>query len=314
MSGWRWALLGFAIVLQSGLAFADSDSDQENYDLGVVAMENKDCIRAADAFDRVTGDMRRDASFMRYGARANECAGRLEKALQFYRQLDTDGAGDLILRRKIAELRYKIETQAHPGAGAAATPAPADTPAPAVNGRSAVTFRSPDADHHYEVVAVTASGGRERCSVTFLQPCTMTIPVGPATVTVSGSGSITQSLTIPAAATILTIHYDGRHGQLITGTVLTVVGVSALVYGVNRFNATQDNTPNANTNAFAGFGAFFGGAGAITGLSLILIDQVRNRGNGIRSDETAQADGPSFAGATVIPLHNGAAAGVTFTF
>src|SRR5271167_3717728 len=103
--------LAFAFVLVILPATARADADREKYDMGVVALRNKDCRAAADAFNSVEGPLAQDASFVNYAAQANECAGNLEKALEYYRKKEIFDQNKLQAREKIGELLYRINKE-----------------------------------------------------------------------------------------------------------------------------------------------------------------------------------------------------------
>jgi len=298
------------LLLLAGLvalpALAHADPDREAYELGVVALQKKDCSTAADAFDRVKGPLAKDPSYIHYAALANECAGRLEKALSLFRK-DEDTATN---REKIGTLLYLIQKKA-------AEPLP--TPAP-TDGRSAVTFRVANAKQRFDVSVVT-SQGLSSCpkQVTFLEPCTLPLPPGPAKVKVKGSGSFSGGVIVPSTPAEVAISHDGHHGMTWAGLGIVIPSLALVGVGLAQDPCTHtpgipnDTTCEPNPANILPIG--FGAMGALIGGSLIVLDAVRDRSNHLELSQ-GQSSGISGGrvGVEVRVLPGGAMGGISVPF
>ena len=128
MTGFGRAAFVVSLLLVSPLAHADPE--REKYDMGVVALRNKDCKAAADSLNSVKGPLRNDPAFINHAAQANECAGNLPKALEYYRRKEALDKDKTQVHEKIGELLYRISKESAPPSTPAPTPVVVSTPAP----------------------------------------------------------------------------------------------------------------------------------------------------------------------------------------
>jgi hypothetical protein len=84
-------------------------SDQDSNDLAKAAMAANDCPLAARTLDGLTPQAKQDPGVLFLMARANECAGNLDQALEYYRRYDAVVPNIPEVRDAIGKLLLKIE-------------------------------------------------------------------------------------------------------------------------------------------------------------------------------------------------------------
>jgi tetratricopeptide (TPR) repeat protein len=108
----------FVSLILFGIHAAALASDQDSIDLAKAAMAANDCPLAARTLDALSPPAKQDPGVLFLMARANECAGNVDAALEYYRRYDAvapnipevrDAIGKLLL--KIEERRRALEEQ-----------------------------------------------------------------------------------------------------------------------------------------------------------------------------------------------------------
>lgn len=99
------------LILHPISAGFGQQSDREAFDKAVAALEAKECAMAVRTLEGISGSVTKDPAFILTSAKAYECVGKLEDALELYRQYLKLAPDTPEIRQAVGRVLFNLEKQ-----------------------------------------------------------------------------------------------------------------------------------------------------------------------------------------------------------